>query len=200
MLKRVALPNAELDALFADFIPPVIGEPIRGRPAKAVRGKGEERRHTPHPEGKERRKPAPSLRDPLDGFHPLGRVRFIGTQICPCCTQTTTYLAGDLLEYVQTDKVAGLHTIRTRAFAVSDSRFSHLPTRQDYLTPEHVTCPACFNASATYDAALAGKGQLPLALELPPPAEPTHIAEPGTVAKTKAKRQLVVPVGLLDGL
>ena len=41
---------------------------------------------------------APRL--PIESFTPRRRVTFIGTQICPCCEQKVTYIAGDLLEYV----------------------------------------------------------------------------------------------------
>ena len=60
---------------------------------------------------------APRL--PLDSFTPRRRVTYIGRQVCPCCERETLYIAGDLLEYAQHDRVAGLRTIRTRALSQS---------------------------------------------------------------------------------
>lgn len=105
---------------------------------------------------------APRL--PLESFTPRRRVTFIGTQICPCCERKTLYIAGDLLEYSQHDRVAGVRTIRTRAFDSSDYRWTNLPRAKEYLTPERVTCVACLEVDAQLDAILTGVGpvQFPL--------------------------------------
>lgn len=105
---------------------------------------------------------APRL--PLESFTPRRRVTFIGTQICPCCERKTLYIAGDLLEYYQHDRTAGLRTIRTRAFDSSDYRWTNLPRAKEYLTPERMTCVECLEVDAHLDAILTGVGpvQFPL--------------------------------------
>ena len=105
---------------------------------------------------------APRL--PIESFTPRRRVTFIGTQACPCCEQKTLYIAGDLLEYAQHDSVAGVRTIRTRAFDSSDYRWTNLPRAKEYLTPERITCPSCLELDANLDAILTGVGpvQFPL--------------------------------------
>lgn len=105
---------------------------------------------------------APRL--PLESFTPRRRVTFIGTQICPCCARKTLYIAGDLLEYSQHDRVAGVRTIRTRAFDSSDYRWTNLPRAKEYLTPERMTCVECLEVDAQLDAILTGVGpvQFPL--------------------------------------
>lgn len=116
-------------------------EPARDRPARGA---------------------APRL--PLDSFTPRRRVTYIGRQVCPCCERETLYIAGDLLEYSQHDRVAGLRTIRTRAFDSSDYRWTNLPRAKEYLTPERVTCVECLEVDAQLDAILTGVGpvQFPL--------------------------------------
>lgn len=105
---------------------------------------------------------APRL--PLDSFTPRRRVTYIGTQVCPCCERETLYIAGDLLEYVQHDRVAGVRTIRTRAFDSSDYRWTNLPRAKEFLTPERITCPSCLELDTQLDAILTGVGpvQFPL--------------------------------------
>lgn len=105
---------------------------------------------------------APRL--PLDSFTPRRRVTYIGRQVCPCCERETLYIAGDLLEYAQHDRVAGLRTIRTCAFDSSDYRWTNLPRAKEYLTPERVTCVECLEVDAQLDAILTGVGpvQFPL--------------------------------------
>ena len=105
---------------------------------------------------------APRL--PLDSFTPRRRVTYIGRQVCPCCERETLYIAGDLLEYSQHDRVAGVRTIRTRAFDSSDYRWTNLPRAKEYLTPERVTCVECLELDAHLDAILTGVGpvQFPL--------------------------------------
>lgn len=105
---------------------------------------------------------APRL--PLESFTPRRRVTFIGTQLCPCCDRKTLYIAGDLLEYSQHDRVAGVRTIRTRAFDSSDYRWTNLPRAKEYLTPERMTCVECLEVDAQLDAILTGVGpvQFPL--------------------------------------
>ena len=89
---------------------------------------------------------------------------YIGRQVCPCCERETLYIAGDLLEYSQHDRVAGVRTIRTRAFDSSDYRWTNLPRAKEYLTPERVTCVECLEVDAQLDAILTGVGpvQFPL--------------------------------------
>lgn len=101
---------------------------------------------------------------PIDSFTPRRRVTYIGRQVCPCCERETLYVAGDLLEYSQHDRVAGLRTIRTRAFASSDYRWTNLPRAKEYLSPERVTCVECLEVDAQLDAILTGVGpvQFPL--------------------------------------
>ena len=108
------------------------------------------------------RRAAPRL--PLDSFTPRRRVTYIGRQVCPCCERETLYIAGDLLEYYQHDRTAGLRTIRTRAFDSSDYRWTNLPRAKEYLSPERVTCVECLEVDATLDAILTGVGpvQFPL--------------------------------------
>ena len=105
---------------------------------------------------------APRL--PLDSFTPRRRVTYIGRQVCPCCERETRYIAGDLLEYYQHDRTAGLRTIRTRAFDSSDYRWTNLPRAKEYLSPERVTCVECVEVDAQLDAILTGVGpvQFPL--------------------------------------
>lgn len=105
---------------------------------------------------------APRL--PLDSFTPRRRVTYIGRQVCPCCERETLYIAGDLLEYYQHDRTAGLRTIRTRAFDSSDYRWTNLPRAKEYLSPERVTCVECLEVDAQLDAILTGVGpvQFPL--------------------------------------
>lgn len=105
---------------------------------------------------------APRL--PLDSFTPRRRVTYIGRQVCPCCEREILYIAGDLLEYSQHDRVAGLRTIRTRAFDSSDYRWTNLPRAKEYLSPERVTCVECLEVDAQLDAILTGVGpvQFPL--------------------------------------
>lgn len=105
---------------------------------------------------------APRL--PLDSFTPRRRVTYIGRQVCPCCERETLYIAGDLFEYSQHDRVAGLRTIRTRAFDSSDYRWTNLPRAKEYLSPERVTCVECLEVDAQLDAILTGVGpvQFPL--------------------------------------
>ena len=101
---------------------------------------------------------------PIDSFTPRRRVTYIGRQVCPCCERETFYIAGDLLEYYQHDRVAGVRTIRTRAFDSSDYRWTNLPRAKEYLTPERVTCVECLELDAHLDAILTGVGpvQFPL--------------------------------------
>ena len=157
-----------MDLLFGIAIPDLSAPKVRknarkpastdAKPAKAA---NEGRRPEP-----ERDRPAKghAPRLPLDSFTPRRRVTYIGRQICPCCERETLYIAGDLLEYSQHDRVAGLRTIRTRAFASSDYRWTNLPRAKEYLSPERVTCVECLEVDAQLDAILTGVGpvQLPL--------------------------------------
>ena len=101
---------------------------------------------------------------PLDSFTPRRRVTYIGRQVCPCCERETRYIAGDLLEYYQHDRTAGLRAIRTRAFDSSDYRWTNLPRAKEYFSPERVTCVECLEVDAQLDAILTGVGpvQFPL--------------------------------------
>ena len=101
---------------------------------------------------------------PLDSFTPRRRVTYIARQVCPCCERETLYIAGDLLEYYQHDRTAGLRAIRTRAFDSSYYRWTNLPRAKEYLSPERMTCVECLEVDAQLDAILTGVGpvQFPL--------------------------------------
>lgn len=91
------------------------------------------------------RKPAQPLKDPLDNYIPHGIVTYIGRQKCKCGCETE-YVAGRLLRYSARDNVGGVRTIRTRAFAATDGRYTwdHLPRFVEYLDPESIDeCPRC---------------------------------------------------------
>ena len=158
-----------MDLLFGIAIPDLSAPKTRAKPVKAPKPKpsaptsvaNEGRR--PEPErDRPARGAAPRL--PLDSFTPRRRVTYIGRQVCPCCERETLYIAGDLLEYSQHDRVAGLRTIRTRAFDSSDYRWTNLPRAKEDLSPERVTCVECLEVDAQLDAILTGVGpvQFPL--------------------------------------
>lgn len=89
--------------------------------------------------------------EPLD-WTPLARVTLIGRQDCPACGHSTTFIAGDLIKYSQKENVAGLKTVRTRAFSACDQRFAHLPRIMEALPPETHVCPSCLSLQDTLDA------------------------------------------------
>lgn len=165
-----------MDLLFGVQIPDLSAKKTRAakptpaapKPAKdpAARVKATRTLAANDTEKPERDRPAKGRapRLPLDSFTPRRRVTFIGTQVCPCCERETRYIAGDLLEYSQHDRVAGLRTIRTRAFDSSDYRWTNLPRAKEYLTPERVTCVECLEVDTQLDAILTGVGpvQFPL--------------------------------------
>lgn len=104
--------------------------------------------------------------DPLDNYTIRGRVTYIGIQRCRECGTETRYIAGDLIEYFHKDKVAGINTIRTRAFSRNDYRFKDLPRRVETLEVEHCTCPSCIRIGEAFTVDF-GKGQLSLPLNFP---------------------------------
>ena len=165
-----------MDLLFGIAIPDLSAPKVRknakkpapaGEPAvakiKATRTLAANEGRRPEPE-RDRPAKGRAPRLPLDSFTPRRRVTYIGRQVCPCCERETLYIAGDLLEYSQHDRVAGLRTIRTRAFDSSDYRWTNLPRAKEYLSPERVTCVECLEVDATLDAILTGVGpvQFPL--------------------------------------
>ena len=89
--------------------------------------------------------------DPLD-WTPLARLTLIGSQHCPSCDRTTQFIAGDLIRYSQRETVAGVRTVRTRAFSAADTRFAHLPRLLEHLPPEEHTCPTCLSLQDTLEA------------------------------------------------
>lgn len=91
----------------------------------------------------------------LEHYTPHMRVTYAGVQQCQNCGKETHYVAGDLLEYWQKERVAGLRTIRTRALTACDERFRTLPRRIEYLQPESCTCLECLHLEAITDAGLA---------------------------------------------
>ena len=167
-----------MDLLFGIAIPDLSAPKTRAKPAKApkpkpsaptsVVAKVKATRTLAANDGRrpERDRPARGAapRLPIDSFTPRRRVTYIGRQVCPCCERETLYIAGDLLEYSQHDRTAGLRTIRTRAFDSSDYRWTNLPRAKEYLTPERVTCVECLEVDAQLDAILTGVGpvQFPL--------------------------------------
>ena len=96
-------------------------------------------------------KPAPKAVDPLDGYVPTRRVKYVGRQRCEECGKRTEYVAGDLLEYRSVAKMSGVRTIRTRAFAKTDYRWGGLEVGVEYLEEEETTCPECLNLSRVLD-------------------------------------------------
>ena len=99
-------------------------------------------------------KPAPKAVDPLDGYVPTRRVKYVGRQRCGECGGRTEYVAGDLLEYRSVAKMSGVRTIRTRAFAKTDYRWGGLEVGVEYLEEEETTCPECLRLSRVLDSGL----------------------------------------------
>lgn len=89
--------------------------------------------------------------DPLD-WTPLARVTLVGKQHCPQCDTSVTFIAGDLIRYSQKENVAGLKTVRTRAFSAADQRFAHLPRILEHLPQEDHVCPSCLSLQDTFEA------------------------------------------------
>lgn len=102
-----------------------------------------------------RERHAARVKDPVDKYIPRRRVTYIGRQHCEECGKTVEYIAGDLLEYVHRDKVAGINTIRTRAFARSDYRWTSLPRAIEWLDLEPCTCAECLRMERTLENAIA---------------------------------------------
>lgn len=107
---------------------------------------------------------APAKRFDLSGFHPHRRVTYIGQQVCRDCGKRTSYIAGDLLEYYERETVARKRTIRTRAFALGDYRWTNLPHEHEYLSEDVVTCPECLSTNDVLDAFFEHKHELQLPL------------------------------------
>ena len=107
----------------------------------------------------EKPKTKSSVKKQIDAtdFKPLDRVIYVGTQLCSRCGQTTRYIAGDLIRYWEFNKVAGLRTIRTCAYAAADRRFDKLKTSFDYLATTHCICVDCRLAEKVIDDFFAGE-------------------------------------------
>ena len=107
----------------------------------------------------EKSKAKSSVKKQIDAtdFKPLDRVIYVGTQLCSRCGQTTRYIAGDLIRYWEFNKVAGLRTIRTCAYAAADHRFDKLKTSFDYLATTHCICVDCRLAEKVIDDFFAGE-------------------------------------------
>lgn len=130
--------------ILAGFVPPILGAKKTKAQAAAPQS----------PRAKAKAAGATQAADPLSHYSPHRRVSYVGTQQCPCCGHSVEYIAGDLLEYWQFDRVAGLRTIRTRAFTARDYRWPGLPRELEYLTPEAVTCVSCLRTDGILSATL----------------------------------------------
>lgn len=116
--------------------------------------------------------------DPLENYIPRARVFYIATHVCPECGDRSKHTCADLLEYSRPDNVAGKRTIRTRAFATSDFRWTNPPRRIEYLTEERQICPVCLAVVEQLDA-----GQLQTELQFGLPTE-FPVPEQNKVSKT----------------
>lgn len=117
-------------------------QPVRPVKPAEVKHAGKKERH------------AARVKDPVDNYIPRRRVTYIGRQHCEECGKTVEYIAGDLLEYVHRDRVAGVNTIRTRAFARSDYRWTSLPRAVEWLDAEPCTCAECLRMERTLENAI----------------------------------------------
>lgn len=107
----------------------------------------------------------------VENWTPRARVLLIARQTCACCGEKVEYVAGDLIEYTERDKVAGVRTIRTRAFnRMVDARYAWeaLPRRVDYLEESVQQCGKCIRVDEIFETMLEDKHsvqiQMPLAL------------------------------------
>lgn len=124
------------------------------QPTRPVKSE-EQRRTVEKMHAGKRERHAQRVVDPMDNYIPRRRVTYVGQQMCPECGRTTEYIAGDLLEYVHRDRVAGVKTIRTRAFARSDYRWTSLPRAIEWLDAEPCTCAECLRLERTLENAIA---------------------------------------------
>lgn len=107
----------------------------------------------------------------VENWTPRARVLLVARQTCACCGEKVEYVAGDLIEYTERDRVAGVRTIRTRAFNhMVDARYAWeaLPRRVDYLKEEVQQCGKCIRVDEIFETMLEDKHsvqiQMPLAL------------------------------------
>lgn len=127
---------------------------------------GPKKAKTATPVVRERQATGKAPVDPLENYLPRRRVLYIGRQVCRECGETTEYIAGDLLEYSHLDKVAGVRTIRTRAFNARDYRWTSLRRDMEYLQEESCTCPSCIRTDEIFTAVFNDTEALQLPLFL----------------------------------
>lgn len=105
----------------------------------------------------------------MENWTPKARVLLVARQTCACCGERVEYVAGDLIEYSERDKVAGIRTIRTRAFnRVVDARYAWeaLPRRIDYLDEEVQQCGKCIRVDEIFDTMLEDKHSVQIQMPL----------------------------------
>lgn len=139
---------------------------------------------------------APPIADPLDNYSPLAVITYIGVQFCPQCSRETHYIAGELLAYTHRDKCGGIATVRTRAFAKTDYRWTSLPRRREYLDREQCTCPECLSLDEAFNSAFDNNAPVQYLLDFPAPIDPRLAkraipAAPGAVKTAKATGKLL---------
>lgn len=101
----------------------------------------------------------------MENWTPHARVLLVARQRCKCCGKAVEYVAGDLIEYTQRDKVAGIRTIRTRAFnRVVDARYAWaaLPRRVDYIEDDVDECASCVRVDEIFDNTIGELHTVPL--------------------------------------
>lgn len=105
----------------------------------------------------------------VENWTPRARVLLVARQTCACCGEKVEYVAGDLIEYTERDKVAGIRTIRTRAFnRMVDARhaWEALPRRVDYLEEEVQQCGKCIRVDEIFETMLEDKHSVQLQMPL----------------------------------
>lgn len=147
-----------------------VAKPKAEKPATSATSANEPKaRKTVQVRERTEKRAAGSVHTLVENWTPKARVLLIARQRCACCGERVEYVAGDLIEYSERDKVAGIRTIRTRAFnRMVDARhaWEALPRRVDYLEESVQQCGKCIRVDEIFETMLEDKHSVQIQMPL----------------------------------